>query len=316
MNYCELGCTGLKVSRLCFGALTIGPLQSKLSLSEGAAVIKAALDAGVNFIDTAELYGTYPYIREALARTNQPHVVIASKSYAYTYEGMRESVETACRELNRNFIDIFLLHEQSSRLTLKGHRDALQFLLNAKSAGLVKAVGVSTHAVEVVQAAAAMEQIDVIHPILNMRGIGIADGNVVDMLTAIHAAAAMGKGIYAMKALGGGHLCGSALESFNWVLAQQGVASVAVGMQSREEVLLNTAIFSGKPVSRELSDKVSAKQRHLIVEEGCAGCGTCLQRCPASALYINDEKVNVNAQRCILCGYCGAACPNFCLKII
>ena len=62
MEYRLLGQTGMKVSRLCFGALTIGPLQAKLPLGEGVAVIRAALAAGVNFIDTAQLYGTYPYI--------------------------------------------------------------------------------------------------------------------------------------------------------------------------------------------------------------------------------------------------------------
>jgi aryl-alcohol dehydrogenase-like predicted oxidoreductase len=72
MIYTELGRTGLSVSRLCFGALTVGPLQSNLPLNEGAAVIRYALEQGVNFIDTAKLYGTYPYIREALRGWDKP----------------------------------------------------------------------------------------------------------------------------------------------------------------------------------------------------------------------------------------------------
>ena len=66
MEYVELGKTGLKVSRLCFGALVIGPLQKNMPVEDGAAVIRAALERGVTFIDTAELYGTYGHIREAL----------------------------------------------------------------------------------------------------------------------------------------------------------------------------------------------------------------------------------------------------------
>ncbi|HOK43584.1 MAG TPA: aldo/keto reductase, partial [Thermoclostridium caenicola] len=50
MEYRFLGKTGIKVSRLCFGALVIGPLQRNLSVEEGAAVIEEALRLGVNFI--------------------------------------------------------------------------------------------------------------------------------------------------------------------------------------------------------------------------------------------------------------------------
>ncbi|HPU21418.1 MAG TPA: aldo/keto reductase, partial [Thermoclostridium caenicola] len=80
MEYRFLGKTGIKVSRLCFGALVIGPLQRNLSVEEGAAVIEEALRLGVNFIDTADLYDTYPYIRRAIERSGiRP--VIASKCY-------------------------------------------------------------------------------------------------------------------------------------------------------------------------------------------------------------------------------------------
>ena len=187
MEFRHLGNTGLAVSRLCFGALTIGPLQANLPLQTGAAVIRTALAAGVNFIDTAELYETYPYIRAACC--DFPGVVIASKSYAYTYDGMRRSVENACRAIGRDYIDIFLLHEQSSRLTLAGHSDALAFLADAKRRGLVRAAGVSTHSVDVVRAAAGMPAVDVIHPLFNLRGLGIADGTAADMAAAVAAAA-------------------------------------------------------------------------------------------------------------------------------
>ena len=64
--YRLLGETKMEVSRLCFGALTIGSLQANLPLAEGAGVIRSALSQGVNFIDTAELYDTYKYIRQAI----------------------------------------------------------------------------------------------------------------------------------------------------------------------------------------------------------------------------------------------------------
>ena len=153
MDYQILGHTGLKVSKLCFGGLTIGPLQSTRPLAEGATVMRTAFDAGVNFVDTAELYGTYPYIRKAIADAKHD-IIIASKSYAYTYEDMRLSVETACREIGRDYIDIFMLHEQTSRMTLRGHAEALRYLCDAKRQGIIRATGVSTHTIDVVRAAA------------------------------------------------------------------------------------------------------------------------------------------------------------------
>lgn len=315
MQYSLLGKTGIKVSRLCFGALTIGPLQVNLPLHEGANVIAAALNAGVNFIDTAELYRTYSYIKEGIEGRAQD-VVISAKSYAYTYEGMQESVYKACTGIGRDYIDIFSLHEQTSRLTLKGHRPALQYLIDAKRQGIIRAIGVSTHTVEVVRAAAMIDEIDVIHPIYNMRGLGICDGQVEDMQQAIDFAAYMGKGIYTMKALGGGHLCTSAMEAIKWVLDQPKINAVAVGMQSSAEVQFNAALFSGQDPDEQVMQTVQAKPRKVLVEHWCIGCGACAAKCPMKAIQIIEKKAVVDTDKCVTCGYCGAYCPEFCIKII
>lgn len=314
MQYSNLGRTGISVSRLCFGSLTMGPLQANLPLPVGAGVIVSALNAGVNFIDTAELYNNYPYIREAI-KGRKDQVVITAKSYAYTYEDMEKSVWQACLGIGRDYVDIFMLHEQVSQLTLKGHADALQYLVAAKEKGIIRAVGVSTHMVEVVAAAAQMEEIDVIHPIINMAGIGICDGTAEDMLDAISVAADKGKGIYTMKALGGGHLSRKAKEAIRWVLAKPNIHSVAVGMQCQEEVEFNCRIFAGQPVSEALEAKVRSRSKELLVEEWCVGCGACAAKCPMQAIRIEGGRAVVNGN-CVLCGYCGAYCPEFCLKII
>jgi len=315
LEYRILGDTGIKVSRMCFGALTIGPLQAGLPLAEGAAIIRHALEHGVNFIDTAELYGTYPYIHKAL-KGYGGQVVIASKSYAYTREDMERAVEQARKQLDRDMVDIFLLHEQESILTVKGHLAALEYLLEARERGLVRAVGLSTHRVAGVEAALAVPEIQVVHPMVNFRGVGIQDGTIGDMLAVLDRAYQAGKGIYGMKPLGGGNLIHHVGEALAFVLGLPQLASIALGMKSLAEVEMNLRIFNGEEISKDLMTRVGRLERRLHIEDWCQGCGRCISRCHSGALRMAGKKVTVEKDKCLLCGYCGAVCPDFCIKII
>lgn len=314
MPYRELGSTGIKVSRLCFGTLTMGPLQRGLDLARGAGLIRSALEMGVNFIDTAEIYGCYPYIREAL-KGYTGEVIIASKSYAYDREGMERSLRGCLEALKRDYVDIFLLHEQESAHTIKGHWEAVEFLVRAREQGLVRAIGISTHFVAGVRAAASVPEFDVIHPIINKYGIGIQDGGVEDMLEAISFAAMMGKGVYGMKCLGGGHLIPRLDEAMDFILSVSELAAVAVGMQSPAEIKYNVDKFSGREPDATLAEQLKQKARSLHIEEWCRGCGQCVQRCTAGALEIAGGKARVNSGLCRLCGYCASVCPEFCIKV-
>ena len=66
MQRVRLGARGPVVPRLLFGTLTMGPLQRNLPVEQGAALICNAAAHGVDFVDTAEYYHTYPYIRAAM----------------------------------------------------------------------------------------------------------------------------------------------------------------------------------------------------------------------------------------------------------
>ncbi len=314
MRYRELGRTGLRVSQLCFGALTIGPLQRNLSPEEGSAVLLRALELGVNFVDTAEIYDTYDHIRLALERfPGRGQVVVATKSYAYTREGMLASLERAQRGLGQEVVPIFLLHEQESSHTLRGHWPALEVLLEAKEAGIVQAVGISTHHVPAVLAATAIPEIDVISPLINRTGIGIQGGGREDMLAAIAKAAREGKGIYAMKPLGGGHLLGEWAASLDYLLQIDEFHSIAVGMNSVAEVESNVAFFQGR---RDLPAPAAATRR-LHIEYWCTGCGSCVSACPNGSLALhNGRAVVAMPEECVYCGYCGASCPEFAIKVI
>ena len=316
MDYQQLGNSGLLVSRLCFGALTIGPLQANMSVEEGAEVIAYALNCGVNFIDTAQLYKTYPYIKKAISTTQKYDTIISSKTYAYTREMAIEAVEQARCELGRDVIDIFMLHQQESEHTLRGHKDALDVLLEYKAKGIIRAVGASTHHIALVNDVCTQYSgIDVIHPLINKAGIGIEDGTIDEMLLAVQKAHNLGIGIFGMKALGGGNLINDRLSSLKFLLDLPYVHSIAVGMQSLDEVEANIKFFDGIIPSEELENRLNKQKRRLHIEDWCTGCGKCTKHCSLKALSIVDGLCRVEMGRCILCGYCGAHCPEFAIKI-
>lgn len=316
MEYRQLGATGLKVSRLCFGSLTLSPLQAALPAPEAARVMRHAFDRGVNFIDTAELYRNYDQIRAAVHGFGDG-VLIATKTYAHRRDQMEKSLIQALRSLKRDHVDVFLLHEQESALTLRGHRAALEYLLEARRKGLVRAVGISTHHVAGVEAAAADPDIQVVHPIINRQGIGIRDGDTGAMLRAIRTAARNGKGVYGMKVLGGGHLLEDAEAALKFAAGIRDLASVAVGMQTTLEVEYNVRLFSGQTVPDGLRQIVRRRPRRLLVEHWCVACGECVPRCSAGALYIREDgRAAARAELCNLCGYCAAACLEFAIKVI
>lgn len=316
LEYRYLGQTGLLVSRLCFGSLTMAPMQANLSVQNGGRLLEAAFAMGVNFVDTAEIYDNYGHIRWALDRGWSHKVHIATKSYAVTADEMQQSLERALKELGRDYIDIFLLHEQESSLTLRGHAEALSYLVRAKERGMVRAVGVSTHHVAGVRAAALHPQVDVIHPLINSRGWGIVDGTLEDMLTAISFAASLGKGLYGMKALAGGHLYHDPATALQFVLALPELAAIAVGMQNENELKANLLHFTGQEVPEALVGKLKRQGRSLQIADYCIGCGNCVAACPSQALAVVAGRANVDLNRCVFCGYCSRVCPNFCLKVI
>ena len=316
MKKYSLGKTGITVTEMCFGALPIGPLQANISVEKGAKLIRAALEKGINFIDTAEVYKTYPHIKKAL-EGHYREVIIATKSSAKRYQEMEQSIKGALTSLNRTYIDIFLLH--AARVTpsvFEEREGALQCLKDYKAKGILRAIGISTHVVEVVRRAAEIKEIDIIFPIINKLGIGIVGGSIEDMIKAISDAHKAGKDLYAMKALGGGHLIDQLEEAFNFVRKIQGISSIAVGMVNQEELELNIKIFNNEEIPQELFTQKIRPNKRLFISSFCKGCGACIKTCPNNALSLENEKAVVDHKLCILCGYCNPVCPEFAIRII
>jgi len=316
MKYNILGKSGIKVSELCFGVLPMGPLQANIPVKEGAKVILEGLNSGINFLDTAQAYKTYPYIKEALA-DYPAQVVIASKSSAAQYEKMKEAVLEACHEMSRDYIDIVHLHAaREDKSVFQKRAGALSCLVDLKREGIIKAIGISTHAVEVVDKAAEVGEIDVVFPIINQMGLGIIGGKPEDMIRAIQKVHKSGKGVYAMKALAGGYLINQIEKAIHFVREIEEIQSIAVGMVHSRELKTNLKIFENKKIDQEQLIQEGIKRKRLFISSFCEGCGTCVEACPNQALSLKDGKASVDYNLCLTCGYCVPHCPIFALRIV
>lgn len=310
-----LGNTGIEVTELTLGALTMGPLQANLPFEEAKKLILAALNKGINCIDTAEMYQVDEPIKAALSEF-EGEAIIATKSTARTYEEMNKSVLGALQGLGRDHIDIFYLHAANvSPAVFEERSGAFQCLLDYKKKGYIRSVGIATHVVQVVEKAAEIREIDVVFPLINKAGLGVVGGTVQDMERAISKASRAGKGLFAMKSLGGGNLIGNLKEAFEYVRSIPGISSVAVGMLSIQELEVNIKLFNGEEVPVEILKGLKAGKQ-LFISRICTGCGTCVKTCPNNALFLKNGKAHVDKTRCILCGYCNPVCPEFALRLV
>ncbi len=313
-----LGSTGIEVTELCFGALPMGPRQKNMSVEDCTAVVAAALEKGINFVDTAQMYETYAPIREAMKITGiRP--VIASKSAAPDYNGMESAVNEALKQLDIDCMDIFLLHSaRAGEKVFEERAGALQCLKDYKTRGLIKAVGISTHDTRVAMLAAGRQDIDIVFPIVNKSGAGILNGTLKDMLEAIRVNHAAGKGVYLMKVLAGGNLIDSYCECIDFARNIEGYHSIAIGMVSLQEVDFNVAYFNNNYDPKKTPTLKGYSKRFQVFEKLCKGCGHCIEACPNYAIDFDEDnkRAVINESRCLTCGYCTSACPEFAIRAI
>lgn len=316
MKRVKLGDTGIEATELCFGTLTMSWLQNNIPAEEGGRVIARALDLGVDFVDTAQAYQTYDHVAAAIrGRTRMP--VIASKSHALTYEDMKSAVEQGLEQMGLERIDIFLLHLVRSEENFRDRDGALKCLLEYKDKGVIRAIGLSTHTVEGIRPALEHPEIEIALPCINRKGLGINDASLEEMLSVLRELRSMGKGVYVMKPLGGGHLFNEVEDSLNFIRALECVDALAVGMKSEAEVEMNTYIFDDRAVPEDVREQAKQVAKKLIIYHRiCQGCGSCVEHCDQGALSLVDEKAVVDESKCILCGYCAEECPVFGIRVV
>jgi uncharacterized protein len=313
-----LGNTGIEVTELCFGTLILGTLQANLNPLDGAKAIKKAFDQGVNFIDTAKGYKTYEHTR--LGIEGYKDIIISSKSPVKSYEEMKTDVETCLNELRRDVIDIFHLHLIRSTEDMNERKGALDALIEMRSIGKIRKIGLSSHGVKGTKCALEYSDIDIVFPVMNIKGLGITDGTKEEMIEVIRELRKMGKGIYAMKPLGGGHLIDQIPSSINYLRETSLFDSIAVGLKDTEEVEIMTGVFENDPKAIEFALKMGKeklkKKKLIIYDFVCQKCGECIGNCAQGALSMGDKCAEVNSDLCILCGYCAASCPRFAIRVI
>ena len=151
MEYRLLGRTGVRVSSLCLGCMNFG---GRTSEEDGIRIIHAAIDAGINFVDTANVYsrGTSETITgKALAGGKRQRVILATKVHGRMGDGPNDNgnhrqhifqqVDASLRRLQTDYIDLYQIHRPQGDTPIDETLDALNDLVRA---GKVRYVGSST----------------------------------------------------------------------------------------------------------------------------------------------------------------------------
>ncbi|MBV8957094.1 MAG: aldo/keto reductase, partial [Solirubrobacterales bacterium] len=154
MNYRTLGRTGVQVSPLCLGAMMFGAWGNP-DHDESIRIIHRALDAGINFIDTADVYSrgeSEEIVGKALAGGRREHVVLATKVHGPMGEDPNQfgnsrrwiihEVESSLKRLNTDWIDLYQIHRPELETT--DVDETLGALTDLVRAGKVRYIGSST----------------------------------------------------------------------------------------------------------------------------------------------------------------------------
>jgi aryl-alcohol dehydrogenase-like predicted oxidoreductase len=238
MQKVSFGKTGFVISKLSVGT------DTGISADYGGRLLKKAYELRVNFWDTDSGYGTHPAVREGLRGLDRSDIIVASKTYAKTYQKAQEDLNSSLEELNTDYIDIFHLHAVDTMDDFQRRQDVVMMLQGAKSKGLIRAVGVSTHTVEVTQALAIVPEIDAVLTVISKTGAKIRrGGKISDMLVAAQALYDNGKGVYAMKPLDRDQRIGSVESYLSFLFNLPYVHSACVGMKTIEELEMNVRII-------------------------------------------------------------------------
>ena len=156
MEYTILGRTGLTVSVAglgCGGPSRLGQRDNKPE-KESIALVRLALDLGVNFLDTAEVYGTEEIVGKAIATVSRDKVFISTKKkFPLDDPGdpageVRKSLEQSLRRLQTDYIDVYHVHGVEPPEYEYASTKVLPVLLKLKQEGKIRFIGITEAFVE------------------------------------------------------------------------------------------------------------------------------------------------------------------------
>ena len=152
MEYVSLGCSGMQVSRLCMGTMTFGD-QADEALS--IQMVNRALDEGINFFDTADLYqtGLSEEILGKALRGKRDDVIVATKVFnpmgpgpndkGLSRKHIIQAMEDSLRRLDMDYVDLYQLHQPDYSTRLEESLAAMDQLVRE---GKTRCVGISNYA--------------------------------------------------------------------------------------------------------------------------------------------------------------------------
>ena len=317
MEYRILGKTGLKISRMGFGGI---PIQ-RIDAEGTKTLIHELKDAGVNFIDTARGYTvSEEYLGYALEGIREDFVV-ATKSMSRTKEAMAADIDISLKNLRTDYIDLYQLHnlppEQLAVVTAPG--GALEALLEAKAAGKIRHIGVTSHSLDTFRMALELPWVETF-----MFPYNIVETQAEDLIAK---AAETNIGFICMKPLAGGAIEEATL-ALRYVCANPDVTVTIPGMADPTELEQNLAAVNDvSPLTQEEIAGFAAV-RSALGTQFCRRCNYC-QPCSAginiSGVFLFEgylsrygladwakeryASLDKKASDCIGCGACESRCP-------
>ncbi len=176
MEYRTLGSTGFEVSTVSFGAWAIGGSWGPVDDSESLQALEQAVETGVNFFDTADVYGD-GHSEQLLARLYRDHddVYVATKAgrrldphtaEGYNRETLTAFVDRSLQNLNRDALDLLQLHCPPTEVYYQP--EVFEVLNDLKAQGKIKHYGVSVEKVEEALKAVEYPGVETVQIIFNM----------------------------------------------------------------------------------------------------------------------------------------------------
>jgi aryl-alcohol dehydrogenase-like predicted oxidoreductase len=234
-----LGKTGIRTSRLAMGTGTIGfggaSNQTRLGMSPFARLlVNGYNENGLTFFDTADSYGSHPYVATALKQLPRDKVVVMTKTDNRDPSGVRRDLDRFRRELGVDYIDIVLIHCVTESDWTTRYRGVMDNLSEAKHKGVIRAHGVSCHSLTALRAAAASPWVEVDLVRLNPIGSHM-DADPDTVIKIIKQMRADGKGIIGMKILGQGDMSNRPSEAIRYALNSGVLDAFTIGAESQTE---------------------------------------------------------------------------------